>query len=444
MSALPYVSRVDRLTNQDQPASLLRFSPAGHGNAVPRSANEGPIPGLESATAMLNALRARDLSADELVASHARRIAAYGASLNAFASLLPDARAGAKAADAARARGYASILSGLPLTLEQAVYGRAQPAPHFMRKAGATILGFTHGRPRNRDGAAGRGSDHVLNPWDREHWAGPVSSAAAVAAGLSPLAFGSDSSGQARVAASYCGVFAHRPSRPANSRLRQAASAYPDLFGITARAAEDLELGVQLLGTVTTGTAASWWLQARPRHATLAGFRVALVAAPDDLPVDSEIADAYDAFLADLRAAGVSVNVLPQSISSAFYTRPEGRTTPDRADPAKRRETRPLLKELFKDWDVLLAPATATPAPRLGDAADFQNSVGRAFMPMAHDVASGHPLTVFPIGLTRRFLPIGCTLIGPYLEDRTSIRFAALVQEEFGGYHRPFGYAGAG
>jgi amidase len=52
-------------------------------------------------------------------------------------------------------------------------------------------------------------------------------------------------------------------------------------------------------------------------------------------------------------------------------------------------------------------------------------------------------MTVFPIGLTSRWLPVAVQAIGPYLEDRTPIRFAALTQEHFGGYHRPLGHSGA-
>ncbi len=53
---------------------------------------------------------------------------------------------------------------------------------------------------------------------------------------------------------------------------------------------------------------------------------------------------------------------------------------------------------------------------------------------------TGQPGTAFPIGLTRGGLPIGIQAIGPYLEDRTPMRFAALVAQEFGGFRRPPGY----
>ena len=53
---------------------------------------------------------------------------------------------------------------------------------------------------------------------------------------------------------------------------------------------------------------------------------------------------------------------------------------------------------------------------------------------------SGYPATAFPVGLTRSGLPIGLQAVGPYLEDRTPIRFAALVAREFGGFRQPPGY----
>ena len=52
----------------------------------------------------------------------------------------------------------------------------------------------------------------------------------------------------------------------------------------------------------------------------------------------------------------------------------------------------------------------------------------------------GQPATAFPVGLSRAGLPLGLQAIGPYLEDRTPIRFASLASEEMGGFVRPPGY----
>jgi amidase len=56
--------------------------------------------------------------------------------------------------------------------------------------------------------------------------------------------------------------------------------------------------------------------------------------------------------------------------------------------------------------------------------------------------ASGLPATVVPIERSQTGLPIGAQIVGPYLEDRTTIAFAELLEREFGGFVPPPGYAG--
>jgi len=76
---------------------------------------------------------------------------------------------------------------------------------------------------------------------------------------------------------------------------------------------------------------------------------------------------------------------------------------------------------------LLLTPAPpATPAPRYR----------RAGTPHL-DIMSA----CRPGGFAPGDLPIGLQAIGPYLEDRTPIRFAALIAAEIGGFRRPAGYA---
>jgi amidase len=54
---------------------------------------------------------------------------------------------------------------------------------------------------------------------------------------------------------------------------------------------------------------------------------------------------------------------------------------------------------------------------------------------------TGLPATVAPIDRSQSGLPIGVQIIGPYLEDRTTIAFAELLEREFGGFTPPPGYA---
>jgi amidase len=49
----------------------------------------------------------------------------------------------------------------------------------------------------------------------------------------------------------------------------------------------------------------------------------------------------------------------------------------------------------------------------------------------------GQPATSIPIGMSKEGLPIGIQVIGPYLEDLMTIKFASLLEREFGGFIQP-------
>ncbi|MDQ2947941.1 MAG: amidase family protein [Acidobacteriota bacterium] len=53
---------------------------------------------------------------------------------------------------------------------------------------------------------------------------------------------------------------------------------------------------------------------------------------------------------------------------------------------------------------------------------------------------TGCPATVAPTGKTANGLPVGIQILGPYLENATPIRLAALLAEENGGFTPPSGY----
>lgn len=119
-------------------------------------------------------------------------------------------------------------------------------------------------------------------------------------------------------------------------------------------------------------------------------------------------------------------------------------------DLLHRRELyRAAHRAFFRDWDILLTPVTITPAFPHDGAPFLEQRLqidGQSFdhfrLTVYPGVATltGQPATAFPVGLTRSGLPIGLQAIGPYLEDSTTIRFAGLVAEAFGGFTRPPGY----
>ena len=119
------------------------------------------------------------------------------------------------------------------------------------------------------------------------------------------------------------------------------------------------------------------------------------------------------------------------------------------------RQYRESWRLFFRDWDVLLAPAINVLAyphverPWPADDSDLTLTLpvnGRPtpylhglFYPALSTVAR-QPATAFPVARSRAGLPVGLQVVGPYLEDHTPIRFAALLAREIGGFRRPPGY----
>jgi amidase len=117
----------------------------------------------------------------------------------------------------------------------------------------------------------------------------------------------------------------------------------------------------------------------------------------------------------------------------------------------ERREAfRAAWRRFFRDWDILLTPATIVPAFAHTQApnADRRLTInGRevefeymSFYPSVPTLA-GLPATATPAGFNRAGLPLGLQAVGPLLEDRTPLAFARLLAREFyGPFRGPPGY----
>ncbi len=187
-----------------------------------------------SAAELLDAYRRRDFSPVEVVEDAFDRIARLNPHLRAYLALnTDDALKAARAAEGRWAQpGEKPLLCGVPVSVKDTIemaglpttYGSLafkdnhQPDAEIVRRlkqAGALILGKTNtpefallGETRNRLGEPG------ANPWDPTRTCGGSSggAGAAVAAGLGPLAIGTDSGGSVRVPAAYCGLFGLKPT----------------------------------------------------------------------------------------------------------------------------------------------------------------------------------------------------------------------------------------
>ncbi len=281
-------------------------------------------------------LRDRQVSAVELASACLRRIEernggepTYGGSpgaINAWARIYPElALAQARAADERRARerdgDRVPLLTGIPLALKDlyevaglpltassrvldgniptrdaTVWGR-------LRGQGMVLLGHTH----THEFAAGGTTDQVGNPWARDRVVGGSSggSAAALAAGMTPAALGTDTCGSLRIPSACCGTSAIKPTHgriPMDGIIPLAPSL--DHAGPMARSIADcaaLLVGMAAGGPDVTplmpppADLDELPLTPRPGPRPLAGVTVALTDRTSAVAIDEPVAAAFDA-----------------------------------------------------------------------------------------------------------------------------------------------------
>ena len=335
------------------------------------------------------------------------------------------------------------------------------------------------------------------NPWalDRSPGGSSGGSAAALAAGQTALELGSDIGGSVRNPAHYCGVYGHKPSFgiiPTRGHIPPPPGALSlvDLavVGPLGRAAEDLALALNVLAGPDEAEGNAWRLELPPPRASgLGDYRVAVWLEDPACPIESAVGDVLGNAVDALAAAGATVDggLRPDfTLAEAHRTYQRllyGATTAGLANRvygtllAKAQELEPdedgrqarylrdgtarhrdwlaadeerarfrvLWREFFEHCDILLCPTVPTTAIRHdhsninhrtitvdGQTRDYWDQIiwpGMASM-------AGLPATVAPVGLASDGLPVGIQIVGPYLEDRSTVDFARRLGEVVGGY----------
>ncbi len=472
-----------------------------------------------SATDMLEAMRQGHVSSAELVEMHIERIERLNGPINAIINTTFDrARAEAKEADQRRASGEDAPLLGLPITMKEsnAIAGLPQTA------------GFEHlkGVPANEDGPVGAralaagaallGQTNIPvalgdwqanspvygrtdNPWDATRSPGGSTGggSAALAAGLTPLEFGSDIGGSVRIPAAFCGVYGHRPTETLVPRVgsfpgaeRPNVAALMGVQGPMARSAYDLDIALQVIAGPEPLEDVAWRVELpAPRAERLADYRVGILEPLPGVEVDAEMAERLEELGTWLGQQGANVRRVTLPFDFADYAKDymlllslrtsgpmsrEDRMEVDRklrdlpeererwrgealtmwahefSDLLSRRENfRWAYRDFFRDLDVLLTPMALGPAfehtelpfnERLITVNGKQVRYGDTIHYPSLAILAGQPATAFPGGLNREGLPLGLQAIGPYLEDRTPIRFAQLVEDGWRSFEPPPGY----
>ena len=273
--------------------------------------------------------------------------------------------------------------------------------------------------------------------------------------------------------------------------------ATPDIgvVGPMGRAADDLDLGLNVLVGPDAARSKAWHLKLpAPRRRSLRDYRFGAWLDDPACPVDAAVRERLEAAVTALRSVGVAVDEqarpgfslgeahrvflqllwgvtvggLPEEAFNGLIEL-AGRLPPeDDGDAARyarfttqRKRDWNVANELrwrmcqqwarfFEDYDVLLCPAAPTTAfphdhgpnplartilvngePRFYfEGMTWAGFVGMCFL----------PATVAPVGQTAEGLPVGIQIVGPYLEDRTTIDVAARLGDITGGFEPPPGY----
>ncbi|MFI6868566.1 amidase [Nocardia sp. NPDC050406] len=308
---------------------------------------------FRSAEELSAALRAGAVTSVELTDEAIARIERDDTAINAIC--VPDfdrARAAARRADQARARGEDRPLLGIPVTVKESydmaglptTWGLPQHAGYVptedavqvsrLKAAGAVVLGKTNVPMTLRDIQSFNDIYGTTNnPWDHSRTSGGSSggSAAALAAGFGALSIGSDLAGSLRTPAHFCGVYAHKPTlglAPTRGMVAPPNPALPidlDLavVGPMARTARDLTLLLDVMAgpdPLTHGVAYTLALPP-PRHERLCDFRVLIIEDHPLIPTGSAVRAGVNRVADALADAGARVErhspLLPDQTEAA-------------------------------------------------------------------------------------------------------------------------------
>lgn len=263
------------------------------------------------------------------------------------------------------------------------------------------------------------------------------------------------------------------------------------VIGPLARSAKDLDLVMDLIASPTKPLQKAIHIELpEPRKKTLKDYRIGLWIDDPAFPVDTNVADRIQWIADELVKAGAGVEDkrpdidfahchevytqllsavssagLPQKIFDYAITESQSLGENDKSFRAqwargttllhrnwsklnyRRLMMRQKWADFFEDFDVLLCPTvpvTAFPHDH-GEFFDRRLKVNNKEQPYADTLlhwagltcVSYLPATIAPAGLAKDGLPVGVQVVGPYLEDRTPIHVAKLMEDAIGGFTPP-------
>ena len=408
-----------------------------------------------SAREAASAVRSGKLSAEALTEAYLERVAAVEPRLRAFAYLDPGlALAQARAVDKAKKKG---TLAGVPVGVKDIIDTKDMPTEcnspirlghrpatdaecvQAIRKASAVAFGKTVTTE-----FAGRHPGPTGNPYNLAHTPGGSSSgsAAAVAAGILPLAFATQTAGSVIRPAAFCGCVGFKATRGALSlRGIQPRVADLDTLGGYARTPDDLLLFHAVLAGVK---------DSKPRQSGKP--RIAVVRTAARVPLDMAAQEALDEAAAKLAPHATIERIELPGICDAAFAAQEMLMNVGgaRAFEAEWRDHRNLMSVSFRDRiriglacsPALIAEAEATRAACIAAVDAFLKGYDAILTPSAPGEAPrglswtgdpefnrlwtfvDTPSVTLPVRLGPNHLPLAIQLVGPRGGDRTLLALA--------------------
>jgi aspartyl-tRNA(Asn)/glutamyl-tRNA(Gln) amidotransferase subunit A len=437
-----------------------------------------------SAAALVAAYREGRLSPVEVAEAVLARIAERDGELRAFCLVDGErALADARASEARWAAGEpAGLLDGVPVAVKDILLTRGwptlrgsrtispagpwdddAPAVAALRRNGAVLPGKTTTPEFGWKGVTDSPLTGITrNPWDPSRTPGGSSggSAAALAAGMVPLALGTDGGGSIRIPCGFCGLPGIKPTYgrvPAFPASPFGAVAH---VGPMARTVEDLAL---LLDVIGQPDPRDW--QALPAHGSfrdgmgdgVAGLRIAFSPDLGYARVDAEVAALAAAAAQAFASLGAQVERAdpgfpdPRGTYDTLWSAGAGKVVAGLADTsevdpgllaiAAAGQAIPLgdylaaladrdalairMSRFLDEWDLLLTPALPIPAFAAGrNTPDDPTDPGwPGWTPLTYPFnLSQQPAAVVPCGFTASGLPVGLQLVGPRHADALVLR----------------------
>ncbi|MGV1793620.1 amidase [Rhizobium sp. A37_96] len=438
-------------------------------------------------------MRAKKVSAREIVELAIRRAELLSTSINCIAiPLYEEAREQADLADLALARGdITGPLHGIPLTVKDGIATACHPLTSGsasmvettaaqddlvwtrLKEAGAILLGkstapeFFH-QVTTTSPLYGT----TRNPWSPSHTPGGSSggAAAALAAGIGPLALGSDGGGSLRCPASCTAILALKPTagRVPHEHFPDSFGNYAS-FGPMARDVSDLHLMLSVMAGGSDHDAASVGRPAYPDTAMPAveplRLRIGWIPHPGGYRTDNAILDLSVRALETLENAGAAlIEAFPADLldnaydayrvigavghagrwsqqsegarskwSSSFAALVELGRSFTASDLAEAQAKRTILfrkvQTAFRSVDVIATPTLTGPpkAAEAGCSVDSEDYAAWAAGLYPFNL-TGHPAISVPCGFTDDGLPVGIQFVAPWYEERRLLAVAQALE----------------